>query len=73
MVIIEILDGYQKADVCMDALQDFGNFSGEGICSVCAFLFVLVCLLGDGWFNAGEKDKESILFAKMIPSMDCRI
>ena len=73
MVIIEILDGYQKADVCMDALHDFQNFSGVEICSVCALLFVLACLLGDGWFNAGEKDKESILFAKMIPSMDCRI
>ena len=57
----------------MDALQDYQNFSGEKICSACALLFVLVCLLGDGWFNAGNKDKESILFAKMIPSMDCRI
>ena len=57
----------------MDALQDCQNFSGEKICSACALLFVLVCLLGDGWFNTGNKDKESILFAKMIPSMDCRI
>ena len=71
MVIIEILDGHQKADVfrnvCMDALQGFQNFSGEGICSVNALLFVLACLLGDGWFNAGEKDKESIISANMIP------